>query len=124
MSYFLTEYIDENIDSLFNDEEANHRPCEQSYHIDIGCYDCNNLIAEHEREYEEEYEHKESSAYPAYADDLPEEDYMSHSEYTEYLKGRMYESNGGGDEDDYEFLQDSYNPPEAIYDDEGNIGYW
>ena len=116
MSYFLTEYIEEEIEMLFDEGGVNYDDYNEDDDYDE-LYDFPPAQVDYEGR-------RESSAYPAYAEDPPIEDTMSHSEYTEYLRDMREENNGDGDYDDYEAMQNAYDPPEAIYDDEGNIDYY
>lgn len=121
MSYFLTEYIEEKIETLFDENGVNYADSKSTNDEEDDDYD---ELYDYPPAQEEYMEQRESSAYPAYTVDPPVEETMSHSQYTEYLRDQMRENNGDIDYDDYEVLQNEYDPPEAIYDDEGNIGYY
>lgn len=122
MSYYLTEYIEEKIEILFNKNGVNY---DDSKNSDDEEYDNYDELYDFPLAQEDYEEREESSAYSAYAEnDSQIENTMSHSEYTEYLRDQMRDSNGDGDYDDYEAMQNAYDPPEAIYDDEGNVGYY
>ena len=124
MSYFLTEYIEEEIETLFDEGGVNYDDLKNS----------DDDYNEDDDDYNELYDfpparvgyegRRESSTYPAYAKDPPIENTMTHFEYTEYLRDMREKNNGDGDYDDYESMQNAYDPPEAIYDGEGNIDYY
>ena len=108
MSYYLTEYIDEKIEILFNKNGVNY---DDSKNSDDEEYDNYDELYDFPLAQEDYEEREESSAYPAYAEnDSPIENTMSHSEYTEYLRDQMRDNNGDGDYDDYEAMQNAYDP--------------